>query len=46
MKQAEAPKAVVTAIDTAAPPPVSKEEREMLLKLQELIKTRLGGAIA
>ncbi|KAF2445739.1 hypothetical protein P171DRAFT_272482 [Karstenula rhodostoma CBS 690.94] len=43
---AEAPKAVVTAIDTATPPPVSKEEREMLFKLQELIKTRLGGATA
>ncbi|KAF1979958.1 hypothetical protein BU23DRAFT_445408 [Bimuria novae-zelandiae CBS 107.79] len=41
---AEAPNAVVTAINTAAPPPVSDKEREELLKLQELIKARLGGA--
>ena len=46
VKQAEAPKAVVTAIDAAAPPPVSNEERDMLLKLQKLIKVRLGGATA
>ncbi|KAF9733087.1 hypothetical protein PMIN07_006361 [Paraphaeosphaeria minitans] len=43
---AEAPKVVVIAIDTSSPPPVSDEEREMLLKLQNLIKVRLGGHTA
>jgi hypothetical protein len=44
VKQAEAPSAVVTAIDIAAPQPPSDQERDQLLKLQELIKVRLGGA--
>jgi hypothetical protein len=41
VKQSEAPLEVTTAIDNASPPSVVKDEREQLLKLQELIARRL-----
>jgi len=43
LKQAEADKDVTTAVDNAGPPSVSADEREQLLKLQELIARRLNG---
>ncbi|KAF2134660.1 hypothetical protein P153DRAFT_371991 [Dothidotthia symphoricarpi CBS 119687] len=40
---AEAPNDVITALSTAAPPPVIENERAQLLLLQELIQRRLNG---
>jgi hypothetical protein len=43
MLQAEADDSVTTALDNAGPRPVDADEREQLLKLQELIARRLQG---
>jgi hypothetical protein len=43
MSQAEADDNVTTALDNAGPRPVDADEREQLLKLQELIARRLQG---